>query len=375
MEKNIFGKEYRLGILGGGQLGRMFIQEAINYNIDVHIMENDENAPSANLATTFTKGEITNYEDVLAFGKNLNVLTVEIENVNIEALYELERIGVKVFPQARVLEIIKDKGVQKEFYKNNQIPSSDFFYFSKDEEISLPCVQKIRTGGYDGQGVKIIRSKSDLKNLFSEPSIIEELIPFEKELSVIVARNESGQTAVYQTVECQFNEANLVEFLFSPAEIAPEIEKQATDLALDVINKLEMIGILAVELFLTADGKLYVNEVAPRPHNSGHQTIECNISSQFEQHLRAILDLPLGSTDIIQNGVMINLLGETDYSGNAIYQGLEDIISIPGVHVHLYGKLTTKPNRKMGHVTVTNSSMSEAKRVAKIVKSKLKIIA
>ena len=375
MEKNIFGKEYRLGILGGGQLGRMFIQEAINYNIDVHIMENDENAPSANLATTFTKGEITNYKDVLAFGKNLNVLTVEIENVNIEALYELERIGVKVFPQARVLEIIKDKGVQKEFYKNNQIPSSDFFYFSKDEEISLPCVQKIRTGGYDGQGVKIIRSKSDLKNLFSEPSIIEELIPFEKELSVIVARNESGQTAVYQTVECQFNEANLVEFLFSPAEIAPEIEKQATDLALDVINKLEMIGILAVELFLTADGKLYVNEVAPRPHNSGHQTIECNISSQFEQHLRAILDLPLGSTDIIQNGVMINLLGETDYSGNAIYQGLEDIISIPGVHVHLYGKLTTKPNRKMGHVTVTNSSMSEAKRVAKIVKSKLKIIA
>ena len=375
MEKNIFGKEYRLGILGGGQLGRMFIQEAINYNIDVHIMENDENAPSANLATTFTKGEITNYEDVLAFGKNLNVLTVEIENVNIEALYELERIGVKVFPQARVLEIIKDKGVQKEFYKNNQIPSSDFFYFSKDEEISLPCVQKIRTGGYDGQGVKIIRSKSDLKNLFSEPSIIEELIPFDKELSVIVARNESGQTAVYQTVECQFNEANLVEFLFSPAEIAPEIEKQATDLALDVINKLEMIGILAVELFLTADGKLYVNEVAPRPHNSGHQTIECNISSQFEQHLRAILDLPLGSTDIIQNGVMINLLGETDYSGNAIYQGLEDIISIPGVHVHLYGKLTTKPNRKMGHVTVTNSSMSEAKRVAKIVKSKLKIIA
>lgn len=375
MEKNIFGKEYRLGILGGGQLGRMFIQEAINYNIDVHIMENDENAPSANLATTFTKGEITNYEDVLAFGKNLNVLTVEIENVNIEALYELERIGVKVFPQARVLEIIKDKGVQKEFYKNNQIPSSDFFYFSKDEEISLPCVQKIRTGGYDGQGVKIIRSKSDLKNLFSEPSIIEELIPFEKELSVIVARNESGQTAVYQTVECQFNEANLVEFLFSPAEIAPEIEKQATDLALDVINKLEMIGILAVELFLTADGKLYVNEVAPRPHNSGHQTIECNISSQFEQHLRAILDLPLGSTDIIQNGVMINLLGETDYSGNAIYQGLEEIISIPGVHVHLYGKLTTKPNRKMGHVTVTNSSMSEAKRVAKIVKSKLKIIA
>ena len=375
MEKNIFGKEYRLGILGGGQLGRMFIQEAINYNIDVHIMENDGNAPSANLATTFTKGEITNYEDVLAFGKNLNVLTVEIENVNIEALYELERIGVKVFPQARVLEIIKDKGVQKEFYKNNQIPSSDFFYFSKNEEISLPCVQKIRTGGYDGQGVKIIRSKSDLKNLFSEPSIIEELIPFEKELSVIVARNESGQTAVYQTVECQFNEANLVEFLFSPAEIAPEIEKQATDLALDVINKLEMIGILAVELFLTADGKLYVNEVAPRPHNSGHQTIECNISSQFEQHLRAILDLPLGSTDIIQNGVMINLLGETDYSGNAIYQGLEDIISIPGVHVHLYGKLTTKPNRKMGHVTVTNSSMSEAKRVAKIVKSKLKIIA
>ena len=375
MEKNVFGKEFRLGILGGGQLGRMFIQEAINYNIDVHIMENDDNAPSARIATTFTKGEITDFDDVLAFGRDLNVLTVEIENVNIEALYELERQGVKVFPQARVLEIIKDKGIQKEFYKNNDIPSSDFVHYSKGQEISLPSVQKIRTGGYDGQGVKILKSKSDLNDLFSDPSIIEELISFSKELSVIVARNESGQTAVYQTVECQFNEANLVEFLFSPAEITIEIEKRATELAVDVINKLEMVGILAVELFLTSDGKLYVNEVAPRPHNSGHHTIECNISSQFEQHLRAILDLPLGSTEIIQNGAMINLLGETNYNGSAIYEGLEDVISIPGVHVHLYGKLTTKPHRKMGHITVTNSSLSEAKRVAKIVKNKLKVIA
>lgn len=379
MEKNLIGSEYRLGILGGGQLGRMFIQEAINYNIHVHIMENDENAPSAASANTFTKGDINNYDDVIAFGQNLDTLTVEIENVNIKALYELERRGVKVFPQPRVLEIIKDKGLQKQFYKKNNIPTSDFELLpanpNKSElALKIPFVQKLRTGGYDGKGVEVIKSESDLENAFKEPSIAEELVPFAKELSVIVARNENGQTAVYPTVECEFNDVNLVEFLFSPAQISTEIEEKATILAIDVINKLEMVGILAVELFLCENGELLVNEVAPRPHNSGHHTIECNITSQFEQHLRSILNMPLGSTDITQFGVMLNLLGSEGHQGQAVYEGLFDIMSMKGVHVHLYGKELTKPNRKMGHITIAHKSMLEAIKMAKVIKNQIRVV-
>ena len=379
MEKNLIGSEYRLGILGGGQLGRMFIQEAINYNIHVHIMENDENAPSAASANTFTKGDINNYDDVIAFGQNLDTLTVEIENVNIKALYELERRGVKVFPQPRVLEIIKDKGLQKQFYKNNNIPTSNFELLpanpNKSELASkIPFVQKLRTGGYDGKGVEVIKSESDLEKAFTEPSIAEELVPFTKELSVIVARNENGQTAVYPTVECEFNDVNLVEFLFSPAQISTEIEEKATILAIDVINKLEMVGILAVELFLCENGELLVNEVAPRPHNSGHHTIECNITSQFEQHLRSILNMPLGSTDITQSGVMLNLLGSEGHQGQAVYEGLFDIMSMKGVHVHLYGKELTKPNRKMGHITIAHKSMPEAIKMAKVIKNQIRVV-
>lgn len=379
MEKNLIGSEYRLGILGGGQLGRMFIQEAINYNIHVHIMENDENAPSAASANTFTKGDINSYDDVIAFGENLDTLTVEIENVNIEALYELERKGVNVFPQPRVLEIIKDKGLQKQFYKNNSIPTSDFELLSANPDLSalvskIPFVQKLRTGGYDGKGVEVIKSENDLKKAFTAPSIAEELVPFAKELSVIVARNESGETAVYPTVECEFNDVNLVEFLFSPAEISSEIEKKATALAIDVINKLEMVGILAVELFLCENGDLLVNEVAPRPHNSGHHTIECNITSQFEQHLRSILNMPLGSTDITQFGVMLNLLGSEGHQGQAVYEGLFDIMSLKGVHVHLYGKELTKPNRKMGHITIAQKSMADAIKMAKVIKNQIRVV-
>lgn len=378
MKKNLFGKELKLGILGGGQLGRMFIQEAINYNIDVRIMENSNNAPCADIATPFILGDIQNYEDVLSFGQDLDVLTVEIENINIEALYELEKKGVKVFPQARVLEIIKDKGIQKQFYIDKNIPTSDFFLYdnSKPTDLSakIPFVQKLRTGGYDGQGVQLIKNESQLKELFTAPSIVEQMIPFTKELSVIVARNERGETVSYQTVECEFNDANLVEFLFSPADIDSEIEKKAEELAIRVINELEMVGILAVELFLTADGELLVNEVAPRPHNSGHQTIECNITSQFEQHLRSILNLPLGSTELIQYGAMINLLGEENYQGIAVYENFDEIMAIPGVHIHLYGKEMTKPNRKMGHITVTNKELNQAKIIAKTVKQKVRII-
>lgn len=379
MEKNLIGSEYRLGILGGGQLGRMFIQEAINYNIHVHIMENDEKAPSAAYANTFTKGDINSYDDVIAFGKNLDTLTVEIENVNIEALYELEKQGVQVYPQPRVLEIIKDKGIQKEFYKKNNIPTSNFELIPANFDSSMlaekiPFVQKLRTGGYDGKGVEVIKTKENLVNCFREASIAEEMVPFVKELSVIVARNKNGETAVYPTVECEFNDVNLVEFLFSPAQISEEIESKAKSIAIDVINKLDMVGILAVELFLCENGDILVNEVAPRPHNSGHHTIECNVTSQFEQHLRSILNMPLGSTNITQNGVMLNLLGSAGFEGQAVYEGLFDIISIKGVHVHLYGKEITKPNRKMGHITIAQDSLTEAIQIAKDIKHRIRVI-
>jgi 5-(carboxyamino)imidazole ribonucleotide synthase len=380
MEKDLIGTSHRLGILGGGQLGRMFIQEAISYDIHVHIMENDDNAPSANIATTFTKGDITNYDDVMAFGKDMDVITVEIENVNVEALYDLEKTGIKIFPQPHILEIIKDKGLQKTFYKENNIPTSDFEMVEANSDLTkfeskIPFVQKLRTGGYDGKGVVIIKSKADLDSAFSEPSIIESLVPFEKELSVIVSRNENGQTAVYPTVECEFNEANLVSYLFSPANISSEIEKKANEIAIDVINKLELVGILAVELFLNKDGEILVNEVAPRPHNSGHHTIECNVTSQFEQHMRSVLNMPLGSTEMTCFGVMINLIGSEGHTGKAVYKGMNDLVGQPGVHIHIYGKEQTKPNRKMGHVTIAASSMVKAKQIADDIKKKIVVIA
>lgn len=379
MEKELIGKSHRLGILGGGQLGRMFIQEAINYDIHVHIMDSDAEAPSSFIANTYTQGDITNYDDVMAFGADKDVITVEIENVSIDALKDLKKAGKKVFPQPEVLEIIKDKGIQKAFYRENNIPTSNFELCEAGQPVDffknrVPFVQKLRTGGYDGKGVQLMREESDLDNLFDAPSVMEELIPFEKELSVIVARNESGETAVYQTVECEFNEANLVAFLFSPAEISQDIEQKATDVAIDVINKLGMVGILAVELFLTKDGDILVNEVAPRPHNSGHHTIECNITSQFEQHMRSVLNLPLGSTKMVQKGAMINLIGAQGHNGEVKYDGFRELLSYPGVHIHLYGKSQTKPYRKMGHITVANDDLHEAKRIAKEIKPKINVI-
>lgn len=375
MNKNLIGKNHKLGILGGGQLGRMFIQEAINFDIDVHIMDGID-SPSKNICTTFTEGDITDYDAVMAFGEKLDTLTVEIENVNIGALYELEKNGVMVYPQPRVLEIIKDKGIQKDFYIKNNIPTSGFSLASSSNEIEhkFPFVQKLRTGGYDGKGVQLIKSSADIENLFDAPSVIEEVVPFTKELSVIVARNKDGQTGVYPTVECEFNHVNLVAFLFSPADISQETEKRAKELAINVIDKLDMVGILAVELFLLPDGNLLVNEVAPRPHNSGHHTIECNVTSQFEQHLRSVLNLPIGATDMIQYGAMINLIGELNNEGPVRYDGYHQILEIPNVHPHFYGKTTTKPNRKMGHITVTGKDMVEVKNKAKLVQSKIKVV-
>ena len=381
MQNKWYGKSFHLGMIGGGQLGRMFIQESTNFDVQVHVLDPDDNAPCKTLASSFTKGSLTDYDAVLKFGADKDVITVEIENINIEALEVLEKQGKKVFPQPNVLRIIQDKGLQKEFYKQHKIPTADFFLIQNETEIqdyisSFPLMQKMRKGGYDGKGVQPLREVSDLSKAFSVPSILEKMIPFEKELSVIVARNEKGETAVYPTVECEFNPlANLVEFLFSPASVSEKIEEEARKIAIDVIEKLGMVGLLAVEFFLLKDGSLLVNEIAPRPHNSGHHTIECNVTSQFEQHMRSILNLPLGSTRILQNGVMINLLGEEGYEGSAFYQGLEEVIAIEGVKVHLYGKEFTKSFRKMGHITVGNPSLDEAKLIARKVQNMIKIIA
>jgi 5-(carboxyamino)imidazole ribonucleotide synthase len=370
----------RLGLLGGGQLGRMVIQEAISYNIDVHVLDGDENAPCKSIATTFQAGSITDYETVLNFGQDKDVITVEIENVNIEALEELEKQGKKVYPQPRVLRIIKDKGLQKQFYVDNGLPTAPFIFIENREDIRnnkdfLPAANKLRTGGYDGKGVVLIRSKEAISTGFDTSGILEKFIPFQKELSVIVARNEDGETVAYPVVECEFNpELNLVEFLFAPAEITAETERKAKEIAINVINKLDMIGILAVEFFLLESGELLINEIAPRPHNSGHHTIECNYTSQFEQHLRSILNFPLGSTDIILPGVMINLLGEAGYSGPAVYEGMQEAMTQKGVYIHLYGKKETKPFRKMGHVTVALPDLEQAKKNARKLLNEIKII-
>lgn len=370
----------KIGVLGGGQLGRMMIQSAINYNLYICCLDPDANAPCKSLANEFTKGSLTDYDTVYKFGKDKDIITIEIENVNVEALKALQKEGKKVFPQPEVIEIIKDKGLQKMFYQRNDIPSPDFFLVENKDQIEkyrdfFPFFQKLRTGGYDGKGVVKLGHPNKIDHAFEAPSVLERLVDFEKEISVIVARNESGETKCFPVVECEFNpEANLVEFLFAPANIKKGVEKQAYDIAVKVAEKLGIVGLLAVEFFVTKDGKVLVNEVAPRPHNSGHQTIEANYISQFEQHLRAILNLPLGDTSIAKPSVMINLLGEKNYEGPAKYEGLLDAMKYKGVYVHLYGKTNTKPFRKMGHVTIVDDDLNLAKKKAITVKDIIKII-
>ncbi|MCI0921677.1 5-(carboxyamino)imidazole ribonucleotide synthase [Sphingobacterium rhinopitheci] len=379
MAKDFYG-ELQLGILGGGQLGRMVIQEAINYNVNVHILDPDKNAPCRKLCNHFECGSLSDYDTVYNFGKNLDMITIEIEKVNVDALEALENEGVVVYPQSRIIRLIQDKGMQKQFFKQNDIPTSAFQLISNKEaltsaNIPLPYVQKLRKDGYDGKGVKMIRTQEDLLTAFEEPSIIEEIVEFEKEIAVIVARNDNGQIVTFPMVEMEFNsQANLVEFLISPSTYSEEIQTKAKELAIKIADNLQIVGLLAVEMFLTKDGEILVNELAPRPHNSGHQTIEGNYTSQFAQHLRAIFNLPLGNTDTINTAVMINVLGEEGYEGLAKYEGVEDILAMDGVYVHLYGKKYTKPFRKMGHVCIVNAdrelAISNARKVQKILKVK-----
>lgn len=375
-----YSDSFKLGILGGGQLGRMFIQDAINFHVNVYILEQGINSPASASAYHFTDGDIKDYETVYNFGKDKDVITIEIENVNIEALKQLEKEGVKVFPQPHIVEMIQDKGAQKEFYTKHNIPTAPYYLINNRNEISsyiteLPFAQKLRKGGYDGKGVTILKNENDIENGFDAPSVLEKFVDFEKELSVIVARNEKGEVRSFPIAEQEFNpEANLVEFLFTPADVSSEVEQKAQTIAEDLVKNLDFIGLLAVELFLTKDGELLVNEIAPRPHNSGHHTIEGNMTSQFEQHMRAILNLPLGSTEVIIPAVMINVLGEKGYTGKVKYEGMEEILAMPGVTPHIYGKSDTKPFRKMGHITVINKDIDKAKRMAKEIKNIFKVI-
>lgn len=370
----------KLGILGGGQLGRMLIQEAVNFNIHISVLDPSVNAPCAALANSFVVGNFNDYQTVLDFGKTVDVLTIEIEHVNIEALEELERLGKKVFPRPQALRTIQDKGLQKQFYNANSIPTAPFHLIDNAEDALLfkekgPFMQKLRKGGYDGKGVTPLLTESEFNAAFNAPSVLEEFVPFVKELAVIVARNENGELATFPLVEMEFNsDANLVEFIFSPANVNIEIENNAKNIATDIANKLEHVGLLAIELFLTEDGNLLVNEIAPRPHNSGHHTIEACFVSQYGMHLRAILNMPLGSTGLRTPAVMINLLGEKGFEGKARYENIEEVLHTEGAYIHLYGKEDTKPFRKMGHITVCNLNLEEAKDIARRFLKEVRVI-
>jgi 5-(carboxyamino)imidazole ribonucleotide synthase len=370
----------KLGILGGGQLGRMLIQSAIDFNMEVHILDPSNDAPCAALAHHFESGDLKDFDSVYNFGKNCDIVTIEIEKVNTAALKKLRDEGKKVFPQPEIIELIQDKRLQKEFYVEHGFPTAEFILVDNKQDVQnnssfLPAANKLGKDGYDGRGVQLLRSEADLPKAFDAPGLLEKLVDIDKEIAVIVARNANGETKAFPAVEMVFHpEANLVEFLFSPAEIDSARAKEAEQLALKLIDKLEMVGLLAVEMFIDKTGNLLINEVAPRPHNSGHQSIEGNITSQFEQHLRAIYNLPLGDTAIIVPAAMINLLGEEGFSGTPVYEGLNEILAMSGVHLHLYGKNTTQSFRKMGHITVTDNDIEKLKEKALLVKHSFRII-
>jgi 5-(carboxyamino)imidazole ribonucleotide synthase len=371
----------RIGIVGGGQLGRMFIQNALNYGHEIVTLDPDPNAPCSAISHEFICADRNDEEAVYAMGKGCDVVTIEIENVSVAALKRLEAEGVKVFPQPRVLEMVKDKGAQKEFYRQHGLPTAPYALVSSRYEINqhldlLPVMQKMRVGGYDGKGVTPIKSSKDIPSGFDQPSVLEQWVDYQLELAVIVARNEGGEIASFPVVEQVFNEeANLVDYLVSPARIPQEVEKEARRLAEALIEQLDMVGLLAVELFLTRDGKVLINEIAPRPHNSGHHTIEACFSSQFDLHMRSILNWPLGDTSLRTPAAMINLLGEKGFEGPVVYEGLSEAIATSGVYPHIYGKASTKSFRKMGHVTVVGASSEEALQKAQTVKERIRVIA
>ncbi|SFN92039.1 5-(carboxyamino)imidazole ribonucleotide synthase [Bizionia echini] len=381
---NYFSSNFKLGILGGGQLGKMLLNDTRKFDIYTSVMDSSPEAPCKIACNEFHLGDLMNYDAVYNFGKDLDVVTFEIENVNTDALEDLEKKGVKVFPSSKTLRIIQNKATQKLFYLDHNIPTAEFSRFAYTTEIKdaiengglkLPFVWKSAQFGYDGNGVKVVRKLEDLNGLPNVECIAETMISFKNELAVIVARNSNGHVATYPVVEMEFHpEANQVEYVICPARIDSEVAKRATDVALQISKAFNHVGLLAVEMFQTQDDNILVNEVAPRPHNSGHQTIEANYTSQFEQHLRAVLNLPLGDTKNKAAGVMVNLVGAENHTGNVVYKNIETIMGMDGVTPHIYGKKQTRPFRKMGHVTIVSDSISEARKIAEEVKKAIQVI-
>ncbi len=379
-----FSSDFTLGILGGGQLGKMLLYETRKWDIATKVMDPSKDAPSRLACNEFVQGDLMDFDSVYQFGKDVDVLTIEIENVNIDALEALEKIGVKVYPTPRELRLIQNKATQKLFYVDHGIPTAPFSRFAYTSEIrdsldhggiQLPVVWKSAQFGYDGQGVKIVRDRADLKDLPNVECLAETLIPFKTELAVIVARNRNGNSVNYPVVEMEFHpEANQVEYVLCPARISEKVAKKAIATALKVSESLEHVGLLAVEMFQTREDDVLVNEVAPRPHNSGHYSIEASFTNQFEQHLRCILGLPLGNTDSKVAGVMVNLVGAEGHQGAVEYEHIEKILGLRGVTPHIYGKSMTRPFRKMGHVTIVNEDMEEARKIAGEVKRTINVI-
>ncbi|MDR0229253.1 MAG: 5-(carboxyamino)imidazole ribonucleotide synthase [Flavobacteriaceae bacterium] len=381
---NYFSTDFRLGILGGGQLGKMLLYDTRKFDIATNILDPSKDAPAQYGAREFFQGDLMDFETVYRFGKTVDVLTIEIENVNLDALDKLEEEGLKVFPSPKTLRLIQNKGNQKDFYTTHNIPTAPYKRFkdiksliqaAKTNEVNLPFVWKSAQFGYDGNGVKVVRSIADLDTLPNVECIAEVMVPFKNELAVIVARSATGEIKTYPVVEMEFHpEANQVEYVICPARIDAVVADKARAIALQVSEKFNHVGLLAVEMFQTQDDEVLVNEVAPRPHNSGHYSIEASYTSQFEQHVRAILGLPLGNTDSKVAGIMVNLVGAEGYTGQVFYEGMEEILAIDGVTPHIYGKRETRPFRKMGHVTIVNSDMTEARKIAQQVKETIKVI-
>lgn len=381
---NYFSSDFKLGILGGGQLGKMLLTETRKFDIQTLVIEPSEEAPARFGCNGFYKGSLMDFDTVYEFGNRVDLLTIEIENVNLDALDQLEEEGLPIYPSPKTLRLIQNKGRQKDFYVANGIPTSahhrfvDVFDLRKSlekDELEFPFVWKSAQFGYDGNGVKICRSALDLVKLPEVECIAEQLVPFKNELAVIVARSVSGEVKTYPVVEMEFHpEANQVEYVICPARIDEKVAQKATEIALKVSKAFDHVGLLAVEMFQTEDDEILVNEVAPRPHNSGHYSIEASYTSQFENHIRAILNLPLGNTDSKVAGIMVNLVGEEGYSGQVVYENIEKIMAIDGVTPHIYGKRETRPFRKMGHVTIVNENMTEARRIAEEVKNSIRVI-
>ncbi|WP_375238217.1 5-(carboxyamino)imidazole ribonucleotide synthase [Aurantibacter sp.] len=381
---NYFSSDFKLGILGGGQLGKMLLYNTRKFDITTHVLDPSDDAPSKLACNLFTKGDLMNYDDVYNFGKQIDVLTIEIENVNLDALEQLEKEGKKVYPSSKTLRKIQNKATQKLFYVDNNLPTAPFSRFAylsevkdaiSNEALEFPFVWKSAQFGYDGNGVQIVRKIEDLQDLPKGECITEELVPFKNELAVIVSRNPSGEVKTYPVVEMEFHpEANQVEYVICPARVSNDILKKAQNVAIKTSEAYNHVGLLAVELFLTQDDEILINEVAPRPHNSGHQTIEASYTCQFEQHIRSILDLPLGNTDNKAAGVMVNLVGKEGHTGNVVYKNIENIMSLDGVTPHIYGKKQTRPFRKMGHVTIVNADIDKAREIAQEVKQSIEVI-